>query len=83
MEKRTEFLTAKQLAELLQVSEATVHRLRRSGRIPAIQLTRRLIRFHLRDVKIALGCGRGKIAEDEEPPARQLSFEDVFSGFRD
>ncbi|GBC78709.1 hypothetical protein HRbin08_02205 [bacterium HR08] len=83
MEKRTEFLTAKQLAELLQVSEATIHRLRRRGRIPAIVLTKRLIRFHLRDVKAALGCGRGRAAEEEEPPsAEQLSFDDVFAGFR-
>jgi len=82
MEKRTEFLTAKQLAELLQVSEATIHRLRRRGRIPAIVLTKRLIRFNLRDVKAALGCGRGRAAEEAPPSAEQLSFDDVFAGFR-
>jgi len=81
MERRTEFLTAKQLAELLQVSEATIHRLRRQGRIPAIVLTKRLIRFHLRDVKAALGCGRSRSMEEGEPPAEQLSFADVFAEF--
>ncbi len=80
MERRAEFLTAKQLAELLQVSEATIHRLRRRGRIPAIVLTKRLIRFNLRDVKAALGCGRSRLAE-EEPLAEQLSFADVFAEF--
>ncbi|MCX7752976.1 MAG: helix-turn-helix domain-containing protein [Blastocatellia bacterium] len=81
MERRTEFLTAKQLADLLQVSEATIHRLRRRGRIPAIVLTKRLIRFHLRDVKAALGCGHLRSTEEEEPSAEQLSFADLFAEF--
>jgi len=84
-EKRTEFLTARQLAEVLQVSESTVHRLRRSGRIPAITLTERLIRFNLKDVKAALGVGRpvGKTASEpapEEAPSGQLAFEHLFTG---
>src|ERR1051325_10967730 len=53
-EKRVEYLTAQQLAEVLQVSESTIHRLRRAGRIPAVALTDRLIRFNLRDVQKSL-----------------------------
>src|SRR5213083_1535420 len=53
-EKKVEYLTAQQLAEILQVSESTIHRLRRAGRIPAVLLTERLIRFNLRDVQKAL-----------------------------
>src|SRR5262249_36155603 len=52
-EKKTEYLTAHQLAAILQVSEATIHRLRKSGRIPAVLLTDRLIRFNLKDVQKA------------------------------
>lgn len=79
-DKRTEFLTARQLAEILQVSESTIHRLRRQGRIPAILLTKRLIRFNLRDVKAALGY-RGKKLHQEEKDADQLSFAEIFNGF--
>lgn len=82
-ERKPEFLTARQLADILQVSEATIHRLRRQGRIPAIVLTQRLIRFNLKDVKAALGYTRPR-REDEEREAEsaQLSFDDLFAGFR-
>ncbi len=53
-ESREEFLTARQLAALLQVSESTVRRLAREGRIPAVRLTPRLTRFHLSSVLEAL-----------------------------
>jgi excisionase family DNA binding protein len=82
IEKRTEFLTARQLAQVLQVSESTVHRLRRHGRIPAILVTNRLIRFNLRDVKAAL-AGSSKKNPQEEKNTDQLSFDDVFAGFSD
>jgi len=84
-EKRADYLTARQLSEVLQVSEATIHRLRRAGRIPAVLLTDRLIRFNLRDVQKALRpqlssrTSESEEAEPEEIP--QLSFEDVFSEF--
>ncbi|MEW6128131.1 MAG: helix-turn-helix domain-containing protein [Acidobacteriota bacterium] len=52
--KRVEYLTAKQLAQILQISESTIHKLRRAGKIPAVMLTDRLIRFNLKDVKHAL-----------------------------
>jgi excisionase family DNA binding protein len=79
--QKPEFLTARQLADILQVSETTIHRLRRQGRIPAIVLTHRLIRFNLKDVKAALGYTRPK-REDEEKESAQLSFDDLFAGFR-
>ena len=53
-EAREEFLTARQLAEVLQVSESTVRRLAREGRIPCVRLTARLLRFNLKAVYRAL-----------------------------
>jgi excisionase family DNA binding protein len=79
---RHEFLTARQLAAYLQVSESTVHRLAREGRIPAVRLTPRLVRFHLPAVLDALDGRTGKQhkrrpAPPPETDAAQLSFEDV------
>ena len=86
-EKRVEYLTAQQLADILQVSESTIHRLRRAGRIPAVELTGRLIRFHLRDVQKSLKAMQaarphedGEPHPDEEPTA-QLSFDELFANF--
>jgi excisionase family DNA binding protein len=86
-EKRSEFLTARQLADVLQVSESTIHRLRRAGRIPAILLTGRLIRFNLRDVKTALRPHAERAhredaeSEGDSEPSPQMAFEDVFEEF--
>jgi excisionase family DNA binding protein len=87
-EKRVEYLTAQQLAEVLQVSESTIHRLRRAGRIPAVELTGRLIRFNLRDVQKALKAMQprrphedGGEPHDEDEPTAQLSFDDLFAEF--
>ena len=83
-EKRTEYLTAHQLAEVLQVSESTIHRLRRAGRIPAVSLTDRLIRFNLREVQKALRstlAARDGEAGQEQEPSPQLSFDDLFPKF--
>jgi excisionase family DNA binding protein len=84
-EKRTDFLTARQLAEYLQVSESTVRRLRRSGRIPAIQLTDRLVRFNLKDVRTALlrasARNRPPGHEDLDGDSAQMEFADVLAGF--
>jgi excisionase family DNA binding protein len=79
---REEFLTARQLAGLLQVSESTVRRLAREGRIPSIRLTPRLMRFHLSTVMSALDGGQTKTRPRRatQPPATedaQLSFEDL------
>jgi excisionase family DNA binding protein len=85
-DKRAEYLTARQLSEVLQISESTVHRLRRAGRIPAVLLTDRLIRFNLRDVQKALRAqsapqaADGSSAEQEHEPSPQLSFADLLSG---
>ncbi len=83
--KREEFLTARQLASVLQVSEATVRRLARKGRIPAIRLTPRITRFHLQSVRESLGAytnshtRRTKAATNAQHDGEdaQLSFADM------
>jgi excisionase family DNA binding protein len=87
-DKRVEYLTAQQLADFLQVSESTIHRLRRAGRIPAVELTGRLIRFNLRDVQKALKAMQsarphedGGEAHHANEPTAQLSFNDFFAEF--
>lgn len=80
MEEREEFLTARQLAKVLQVSEATVRRLARKRRIPSVRITPQLIRFHLDAVREALDVPRSRIRHGEytEPfDDAQLSFEDL------
>lgn len=80
-ERQKDFLTARQLAEVLQISPSTVHRLRRQGRIPSVMVTPRLIRFNLRDVRSALATEPNhydtplKIKRVGE----QLAFEDLFT----
>ncbi|MEK6301735.1 MAG: helix-turn-helix domain-containing protein [Acidobacteriota bacterium] len=83
-EKKIEYLTAQQLAEVLQISEATVHRLRRAGRIPAVLLTDRLIRFNLRHVQKALRATQAQAEQadsEDEGPNPQLSFVDIEASF--
>ena len=79
MNEREEFLTARQLAAILQVSESTVRRLARTGRIPSIRLTPRIIRFHLQTVRDALDSTKrarrqASATQDEDS---QLSFADL------
>ena len=75
-----EFLTARQLAEVLQVSESTVRRLAREGRIPCVRLTPRLLRFNLKAVCRALDGSdanarpRRRHAEDDARDDAQLSL---------
>ena len=79
-EEREEFLTAKQLAKILQVSESTVRRLARKRRIPSVRVTPHIIRFHLDAVREALDVPRYRIRHGEytEPiDDAQLSFEDL------
>jgi len=79
MEQREEFLTAKQLAEVLQVSESTVRRLARRRRIPSVRLTPHIIRFHLDAVREALEVPRHRIRHgeyEEQVDDAQLSFDD-------
>ena len=86
-DKRADYLTTRQLAEVLQISEGTVRRLRRTGRIPAVLLTDKLIRYNLRDVQRALRQHSGfRLPEDgegetEQGPIPQLSFGDVYPDF--
>jgi excisionase family DNA binding protein len=77
---RDEFLTARQLAAVLQVSESTVRRLAREGRIPSVRLTPRLIRFNLKSVCKALDGSSRPSRRNAEESARddaQLSFADI------
>ena len=84
-ESREEFLTARQLAEVLQVSESTVRRLARDGRIPCVRLTPRLLRFNPKAVFRALdgdnasaqGRRARRQAEDDSRDEAQLSFADM------
>lgn len=79
--ERKQFLTTRQLAAVLQVSEATVRRLAHEGRIPTIRLTPRLLRFHLTSVRHALDTGsRPRSRNNPDEPATddvQLSFDDL------
>jgi len=82
-EAREEFLTARQLAEVLQVSESTVRRLARDGRIPCVRLTARLLRFNLKAVYRALDGSdtparqKRRQAEEAARDDGQLSFADM------
>jgi len=79
MDEREEFLTAKQLAQFLQVSESTVRRLAQKRRIPSVRLTPRIVRFHLDAVREALDVPRSRIRHGQyaEPvDDAQLSFDD-------
>jgi excisionase family DNA binding protein len=81
-EAREEFLTARQLAEVLQVSESTVRRLARDGRIPCVRLTPRLLRFNQKAVFRALDGDNASAhgrrarhkADDDARDEAQLSF---------
>jgi excisionase family DNA binding protein len=78
--EREEFLTAKQLAGYLQVSESTVRRLAAKRRIPSVRLTPRIIRFHLDAVREALEVPRHRIRHSEYEARvddAQLSFDDL------
>lgn len=79
-EEREEFLTARQLAKVLQVSESTVRRLARKRRIPSVRVTSKIIRFHLDAVREALDVPRHRIRHGEYSEKfddAQLSFEDL------
>ena len=67
MEEREEFLTARQLAKVLQVSESTVRRLARKRRIPSVRVTPHIIRFHLDAVREALDVPRQEFVMASSP----------------
>jgi excisionase family DNA binding protein len=78
-ESREEFLTARQLAAILQVSETTVRRLAQKGRIPSIRITPHILRFHLKAVRDALDGTKRSRRNSEEADSAQLSFADLLS----
>ncbi|MEJ7575520.1 MAG: helix-turn-helix domain-containing protein [Pyrinomonadaceae bacterium] len=79
---RQDFLTARQLAAILQVSESTVRRLALAKRIPSMRIAPRILRFNLESVRSALeeshrprqrrNEGNGDTRNDS-----QLSFSDL------
>jgi len=81
---REEFLTARQLAATLQVSESTVRRLANQGRIPSIRLTPRILRFHLPTIREVLSestvptpsSTRRSTAKEADESSPQLTFAD-------
>ena len=77
---REDFLTARQLASILQVGESTVRRLAREGRIPSVRITPRLIRFNLKAVRHALDGSNARPSRRQNEPEddSQLSFADIF-----
>lgn len=77
---RSDFLTARQLAAILQVSESTVRRLAQKGRIPSIRITPHIIRFNLQSVTDALDGTHRKRRPAHEDPAddSQLTFPGLF-----
>lgn len=76
---REDFLTARQLASIMQVSESTVRRLAREGRIPSVRLTTRILRFNLKAVRHALDGHTTRPRPERNSPQDdpQLSFEDL------
>lgn len=82
---RDQFLTARQLAEILQVSESTVRRLARDGRIPSVRITSRITRFHLQAVRDALDGTPRRPARSRRSNAdprqddSQLSFKEIMN----
>jgi len=78
---REEFLTARQLAAILQVSESTVRRLAQQGRIPSIRITPHIIRFHLKAVRQALDGAKHsrRNSAEAELESAQLSFTDLLN----
>jgi excisionase family DNA binding protein len=55
-----EFLTDKQVGELLKVSPRTVHRMAEEGRLPApVRITPGRVRWRLRDLEVHFADGDG------------------------
>jgi excisionase family DNA binding protein len=79
MPEKEEFLTARQLAEILQVSETTVRRLAKKRRIPCVHLSPRIIRFHLQAVREALDVPHRSQSHPLLQDDAQLSFDDLVS----
>lgn len=62
MERQSEFLTARELARRFNVSPETVRAWGRSGRIPTLRLSRKVVRYDVAAVMKAL-AHRGEVAQ--------------------
>ncbi|HIC90672.1 MAG TPA: DNA-binding protein [Syntrophaceae bacterium] len=67
----TKALTAKQLADILQMSEQVIYRLSRAGEIPCLKIGKKTIRFELDKVKEALMTKKATRKKDVEIPIRE------------
>ena len=54
----TELLTADELADRLQLRPSTIRRWAREGRIPAVRVTAKVVRYDLADVLQAMREGQ-------------------------
>ena len=64
MEQATELLTAQELAKHLRLSPETVHEWARSGAIPSLRLSPKVIRFDIKAVMSALASAPTKGVAD-------------------
>ncbi len=67
----TKMLTAKQLADILQMSEQVIYRLSRVGEIPSLKIGKKTIRFELDKVRKALGTAKAIPEKSKENPTRE------------
>jgi len=66
----TKALTAKQLADILQMSEQVIYRLSRAGEIPSLKIGKKAIRFELDKVKKALTTAKAIPKKNKKVPTR-------------
>jgi len=71
VEEETRVLTAKQLAEILQMSQQVIYRLSRAGEIPSLKIGKKTIRFELNRVKQALMAKKAITRKDKRAPLRK------------
>lgn len=63
-------LTAKQLADILQMSEQVIYRLSRAGEIPSLRIGKKAVRFELDKVKKALTTTKAVPRKNRKVPTR-------------
>jgi predicted DNA-binding transcriptional regulator AlpA len=64
-------LTAKQLADILQMSEQVIYRLSRVGEIPSLKIGKKTIRFELDKVRKALRTAKAIPKKNKKVPTRE------------
>ena len=67
---QTKALTAKQLADILQMSEQVIYRLSRAGEIPSLKIGKKAIRFELDKVEKALTTTKAIPKKNRKVPTR-------------